>query len=259
MKMPATTKKAVTGTPNSADSTDFTTVTQNNELRVDSTAMTGIITRTYQGHEVTYNIDGWINATLEAEKHGKRLDKWFEAEGTKEYIATLCEMTHTPKTGYVKTSKARSDRGGGTWLHPKLAVNFARWLDVRFAIWCDEQIDNIIRGKDNWRIKRHAAASSSKVMSALLDEFRATIGKETANYHHMNEHKLVNSLMTGEYKGLDREALTTHQLDFLAHFEVRNTIFIGMGMTYEQRKGALKIEAMGWQQRLASPSIEVLQ
>jgi phage regulator Rha-like protein len=36
MKMPATTKKAVTGTPNSADSTDLTIVTQNNEPRVDS-------------------------------------------------------------------------------------------------------------------------------------------------------------------------------------------------------------------------------
>ena len=36
MKMPATTKKAMTGTPNSADSTDLTIVTQNNEPRVDS-------------------------------------------------------------------------------------------------------------------------------------------------------------------------------------------------------------------------------
>ena len=39
----------------------------------------------------------------------------------------------------------------------------------------------------------------------------------------------------------------------------KSAIFIGMGMTYEQRKGALKVEAMGWQQRLASPSMEVLQ
>lgn len=24
----------------------------------------------------------------------------------------------------------------GTWAHPKLAVFFARWLDVKFAVWC---------------------------------------------------------------------------------------------------------------------------
>ncbi|MEF6041736.1 KilA-N domain-containing protein, partial [Escherichia coli] len=48
-------------------------------------------------------------------------------------------------------------RGGGTWLHPKLAVRFARWLSVDFEIWCDEQIDAIIQGSvhhiDDERIK----------------------------------------------------------------------------------------------------------
>jgi len=34
----------------------------------------------------------------------------------------------------------------GTYLHPKLAVFFARWLDVRFAVWCDLMIDNILHG-----------------------------------------------------------------------------------------------------------------
>lgn len=31
-------------------------------------------------------------------------------------------------------------------MHPKLAVRFARWLDIDFEIWCDEQIDVLIRG-----------------------------------------------------------------------------------------------------------------
>ncbi len=37
--------------------------------------------------------------------------------------------------------------GGGTWAHPKLAVFFARWLDVRFAVWCDLMVDEILRGR----------------------------------------------------------------------------------------------------------------
>lgn len=39
-------------------------------------------------------------------------------------------------------------RGGnapGTWIHPKLAVHFAYWLDVEFAVWVGEQIETIIR------------------------------------------------------------------------------------------------------------------
>lgn len=35
---------------------------------------------------------------------------------------------------------SKKGRYGGTLLHPKLAVFFARWLDVRFAVWCDLMI-----------------------------------------------------------------------------------------------------------------------
>lgn len=35
----------------------------------------------------------------------------------------------------------------GTWLHPKLAVAFARWLSDEFAVWCDLTLDNHIRSR----------------------------------------------------------------------------------------------------------------
>lgn len=50
------------------------------------------------------------------------------------------------KTGFVKTHAGSPANGGGTWLHSKLAVVFARWLDVHFAVWCDQQIDALLRG-----------------------------------------------------------------------------------------------------------------
>lgn len=49
------------------------------------------------------------------------------------------------QTGLVKVKNGSSENGGGTWLHPKLAVAFARWLNVHFGVWCDLQIDNLIR------------------------------------------------------------------------------------------------------------------
>lgn len=66
----------------------------------------------------------------------------------------------------------------------------------------------------------------------------------------MCEHKLINSLLTGEYKGLDREALTLQQLDFLAHFEVRNAILIGLNQSYDDRKETLMSEVVAWKRRL---------
>ena len=33
----------------------------------------------------------------------------------------------------------------GTWLHPKLAVIFARWLSAHFAVWCDKKIAELLQ------------------------------------------------------------------------------------------------------------------
>ena len=213
-----------------------------------------VITRDYQGHAIALQDDGWFNATQAAAQMGRRVDHWLANQETKDYIAALVEITNTPFPGYLKTKRGAA---GGTWLHPKLAVRFAQWLDPKFAVWCDAQIDGLIRGKDDWRGARHAIASSSKVQAGMLEEVRKQIGKATEAHHYMNEHKLINSLLTGEYRGLDREGLTKYQLDFLAHFELRNAILIGMGLSYEQRKGALKVESVSWQQ--AHLAIDVAQ
>lgn len=44
----------------------------------------------------------------------------------------------------VKTGAPNA--GGGSWFHPKLVVAFARWLHPRFAVWCDMQVEEILRG-----------------------------------------------------------------------------------------------------------------
>lgn len=208
--------------------------------------MSQIVQCQYQGHMVTLQSDGWFNATQAAAAWGRRVDHWRENQETQEYIKALCEITNTPISGYLKTKRGAS---GGTWLHPKLAVRFAQWLDPRFAVWCDAQIDTLVRSQDDWRKLRHAAASSTKVQAAMLQQVRDAVGKATQAHHHMNEHRLVNSLLTGEYRGLNRETLSTYQLDLLAYLELRNAVLIGTGMPYEQRKGALKAAALDFSQQ----------
>ena len=110
-----------------------------------------------------------------------------------------------------------------------------------------------------WKKLRHGAASSSKVQSAMLEYVRQEIGKATAAHHYMNEHKLINFLMVGEYKGLDREGLSATQLDFLAHFELRNAVLMGAGKSYEQRKAILGSEAVDWVTKRAPALVETAQ
>lgn len=202
-----------------------------------------IVIRNYQGSAVTYQDDGWFNATQAAAKFDRRVDVWLKTNDTREYIAALCEISNTTEKRYLKTKRGS---GGGTWLHPKLAVRFAQWLDPKFAVWCDAQIDLLIRGESDWKKLRHASASSFKVANDLLKLVRECNGKDTESHHYSNEARLINWALTGEFKSVDRDALAEEQLDLLAHLQERNAVLIGRDVAYDQRKPMIHQYAMDW-------------
>ncbi len=51
----------------------------------------------------------------------------------------------------IKIKMGSPSTGGGTWIHPKLGIVFSRWLSTKFAIWCDEQSEQIIRQQTQTR------------------------------------------------------------------------------------------------------------
>jgi hypothetical protein len=211
-----------------------------------------IVSLEYSGHLMPYQDDGWFNATEAAKPFGKRPNDWLELQSTKDYIQALCEITGTSRTKWLKVKKGNfSDTGNsgntqGTWLHPKLAVRFAQWLDPKFAVWCDTQIDNLLRNKSDWRKLRHEAASTYKVMSSMLQAIRSDAGKDTKDHHFQNEAKLINWVLSGEFKALNRDSLLTPELDLLAHLEERNAVLIGRGVEYDKRKPMLQQYAFDW-------------
>ena len=198
-----------------------------------------LVSTDYLGTEITFNEDGWFNATKAAERYGKLPNEWLRLPSTQEYISALSEHSKCGEIPYLKAVRGKS---GGTWLHPKLAVRFAQWLDVKFAIWCDEQIDDLLRGTHHhydWQRLRHEATSSYKVMSAILQMSREANGKTSDSRHYMTEAKLVNWALTGEFKGIDRNGLSAPDLDMLARLEEQNSVLLGCGLDYKTRKKAL--------------------
>lgn len=99
----------------------------------------------YQGQAVRFNSEGWINATDVAKRYGKKPAEWLRLPESVKYMDALARHLNVGESHLlVRSAKGRS---GGTWLHPKLAVSFARWLDVDFAVWCDLHIDALLRGE----------------------------------------------------------------------------------------------------------------
>lgn len=107
--------------------------------------------------DVTFDDFVYVNATDQYQIFGKTKQAfgWFKDNTLIPYAEKLISLgkvkldlpagqTVTPEdlilvrqTGYVPSLR-------GTWLHPKLAIVFARWLDEEFAIWCDEMIAELL-------------------------------------------------------------------------------------------------------------------
>jgi hypothetical protein len=204
-----------------------------------------LIQADYQGQVITFSGEAWFNATTAAARFGKRPVDWLRLDETKEYIEALnSENSAEVSQGhFVKTKKGGDVNAQGTWFHPELGVAFARWLDVRFGIWCDRQIRTILtapQSAEDWARSRHKAAATYKVMSVALEEARKEVGKGTESHHYSNEARLDNWAVFGSFAGVDRDSLHPLNLDLLAAAELRNTLLIARGYTYDLRKPLLK-------------------
>lgn len=107
------------------------------------------IVRTYQsGHfsiDVPFTGDGYFNATVVAKPFGKSPKDWLRTDEAQDYISAIRRKCLIEEYQLVKVVSGAPETGGGTWMHPKLAIRFAQWLDTDFCIWCDEQIESILR------------------------------------------------------------------------------------------------------------------
>ena len=217
--------------------------------------MTDIVNVEYHGITVTFTVtfteNAWFNATEVAKRFGKNPHEWLRLPANIEYLNALGR-----KYGNIPYFKTRRGQNGGTWLHPKLGVTFARWLDIDFAVWCDDLIYQILTCNHphyDWKKLRHEATASYKVMGEILQLTRQQLGKTSAPHHFINEARMINRVLTGELGKVDRDELSSGDLDLLAKLENRNAVLIGCGSSYDDRKKEL--EQFASEQRAVDASI----
>ena len=203
-----------------------------------------IIPFDYQGQAVAFNAEGWINATEAAARFGKRPVDWLRLSETRDYLDAMASALGLEgKVSQNHFGLTRTSRGGktpGTWFHPKLAVRFAQWLDTRFAIWCDLQIDSLLRGESKpWASARREAAIGYRAVCDAVALNCEAQGKTPQRHHFINEARLINEVITGTFAGRNRDQLSAHELEVITLAELRDTVLIGQGMPYAERKGNL--------------------
>ena len=126
--------------------------------------------------------DGYINLNQMADVAEKRIDNWLRLQETKELIAEFegqvvdsSDLRNRPKS-LVKLKWG--SRGGGTWAHPDIAIQFAQWCSPAFAL----QVSRWVR---EWMITPKDPLSDIDrvgLRDALKDETRIRMTDQVKKY-----------------------------------------------------------------------------
>lgn len=102
-----------------------------------------IVTFNYDGTPISFNRGDavMVNATEMAKPFGKRTADFLKSQQIKEFLQTLSEARKIVSSDLVRVTYGDN---GGTWMHEDVAMEFARWLSPKFAIWCNDRIKELL-------------------------------------------------------------------------------------------------------------------
>ena len=86
-----------------------------------------------------------VNATNMAKKFGKLAKDWLKTQQTKDFLDALSKRRKILLTDLVLVRNGGNPNEKGTWMHEDVAIEFARWLNPMFAIWCNDRIKELAR------------------------------------------------------------------------------------------------------------------
>ena len=100
----------------------------------------------YNGNSVSFKRNGsitYVNATEMGRIFNKQSSDFTKTSYCHDFMRALSETKNIRSADLLIVI-----RGGnlkqGTWMHPDLAIEFARWLEPKFAIWCNDRIKELM-------------------------------------------------------------------------------------------------------------------
>lgn len=103
----------------------------------------------YENNKVSFyrkNDMLFVNATEMAKPFGrnKRPGNWLRTQQAIDYINEVA-VAHICATADLQRVTQGVDQEQGTWLQEDVALEFARWLSPKFALWCNERIKELMK------------------------------------------------------------------------------------------------------------------
>jgi len=126
------------------------------------------VVRSWNGTPISRRItDGYLNATAMCKANGKQWNDYWRTERATAYLEALCTETGIPVSNLCLSLK-----GGfyqGTWIHPQVAVDLARWISAPFAVWVDGWFLEQMESTQKQKIESQPAISGANILNLLKE------------------------------------------------------------------------------------------
>lgn len=111
------------------------------------------IVRSISGIEVSQrSSDGYVNATQLLKAYNlrsgedKKFKDWIKTDRAKAYVEAVSKRGLFSPFDLIQS---RSGKGGGSWIHPDLAIPFATWLSIEFELQVSDWIQEWMKTGQN--------------------------------------------------------------------------------------------------------------
>ena len=147
---------------------------------------------------------------------------------------------------------SKSGRGGGTFAHPDIAMEFASWISAEFKLYLIQDYKRLKADENSklslgWNLNREISKINYKIHTDAIKEYLLKdLTNEQLSYQYASEADMLNVALFNkrakqwreenpDLKGNMRDYASLNELLVLANMESYNAILIGKGMDQKER------------------------
>ena len=147
---------------------------------------------------------------------------------------------------------SKSGRGGGTFAHPDIAMEFASWISAEFKLYLIQDYKRLKSDENSklslgWNLNREISKINYKIHTDAIKEYLLKdLTSEQLSYQYASEADMLNVALFNkrakqwreenpDLKGNMRDYASLNELLILANMESYNAILIGKGMDQKER------------------------
>ena len=152
---------------------------------------------------------------------------------------------------------SKSGRGGGTFAHPDIAMEFASWISAEFKLYLIQDYKRLKSDENSklsleWNLNREISKINYKIHTGAIKEYLLEdLTNEQLSYKYASEADMLNVALfnkrakkwreeNSDLKGNMRDYASLNELLVLANMESYNAILIGKGMEQKERMAELR-------------------